>query len=111
MHIFKICSGNGQFYCIECARYFIDEKSLHSHRSSKGIVVFSRFKNFCLTFSKQKEVCISEVAGFPNSGNHNILMRMISFQVHRQRLKRLREPAYTQREAEESVGLKTTTSV
>ncbi|KAL3982122.1 Zinc-finger double-stranded RNA-binding family protein [Acanthocheilonema viteae] len=55
--------GDGHFYCIQCARYFIDEKSLSSHRSSK---------------------------------------------VHRQRLKRLREPAYTQREAEESVGLKTT---
>ncbi|VDK63334.1 unnamed protein product [Onchocerca ochengi] len=56
--------GGGQFYCIECVRYFIDEKSLRNHRSSK---------------------------------------------VHQQRLKRLREPAYTQREAEESVGLKTRT--
>ncbi|OZC05224.1 hypothetical protein X798_07784 [Onchocerca flexuosa] len=56
--------GGGQFYCIECVRYFTDEKSLRSHSSSK---------------------------------------------VHRQRLKRLREPAYTQREAEESVGLKTRT--
>ncbi|CAG9541134.1 unnamed protein product [Cercopithifilaria johnstoni] len=54
--------GDGQFYCNECARYFINDKSLSSHKSSK---------------------------------------------VHRQRLKRLREPAYTQREAEESVGLKT----
>ncbi|KAM3726337.1 Zinc finger protein [Dirofilaria immitis] len=54
--------GGGQFYCIECTRCFIDEKSLSSHRSSK---------------------------------------------VHRQRLKRLGELPYTQREAEESVGLKT----
>ncbi|EJW83393.1 zinc finger protein, partial [Wuchereria bancrofti] len=50
--------GDGQFYCVECDRHFIDEKSLRSHRSSK---------------------------------------------VHRQRLKRLREPVYTQHEAEESV--------
>uniref|UniRef100_A0AAF5RT56 Zinc finger protein 593 homolog n=1 Tax=Wuchereria bancrofti TaxID=6293 RepID=A0AAF5RT56_WUCBA len=57
--------GDGQFYCVECDRHFIDEKSLRSHRSSK---------------------------------------------VHRQRLKRLREPVYTQHEAEESVGLKTTLS-
>ncbi|VDK79215.1 unnamed protein product [Litomosoides sigmodontis] len=57
--------GDGQFYCIECARYFIDEKSLNSHRSSK---------------------------------------------VHRRQLKRLREPVYTQHEAEKSVGLKTVTS-
>ncbi|EFO17501.1 zinc finger protein [Loa loa] len=56
--------GGGKFYCTECDRYFIDEKSLNSHTSTK---------------------------------------------VHRQRLKRLRESAYTQREAEESVGLKTKT--
>ncbi|CUV03996.1 hypothetical protein CPHLJ_1g545 [Cryptosporidium parvum] len=27
--------GNGQFYCITCARYFIDSPSLMSHNKSK----------------------------------------------------------------------------
>ncbi|KAJ1363931.1 hypothetical protein KIN20_023897 [Parelaphostrongylus tenuis] len=27
--------GDGQFYCIECARYFIDEKTMKGHQKSK----------------------------------------------------------------------------
>ncbi|KAE9421247.1 hypothetical protein Angca_004855, partial [Angiostrongylus cantonensis] len=27
--------GDGQFYCVECARYFIDEKTKKGHQKSK----------------------------------------------------------------------------
>ncbi|RWS02344.1 zinc finger protein-like protein [Dinothrombium tinctorium] len=27
--------GGGQFYCVHCSRYFIDEKSITDHRKSK----------------------------------------------------------------------------
>ncbi|VDM14571.1 unnamed protein product [Wuchereria bancrofti] len=95
--------GDGQFYCVECDRHFIDEKSLRSHRSSKGTVLFILFNKFFTArflqgyFSQTSEIC-----------NH--LDEIDFFLVHRQRLKRLREPVYTQHEAEESVGLKTTLS-
>ncbi|VDD94453.1 unnamed protein product [Enterobius vermicularis] len=52
--------GNGQFYCIECSRYFIDEGAVNKHKSSKG---------------------------------------------HRQRVKALQEPPYTQKEAELAGGI------
>lgn len=28
--------GDGQFYCIECSRYFIDASTLSKHRNTKG---------------------------------------------------------------------------
>ncbi|KJE95932.1 hypothetical protein CAOG_06321 [Capsaspora owczarzaki ATCC 30864] len=55
--------GLGQFYCVACARYFIDELSLNVHFKSK---------------------------------------------VHRRRLKELKEPAYTQEDAEAAAGMSTT---
>ncbi|KAJ3370944.1 hypothetical protein AMAG_01966 [Allomyces macrogynus ATCC 38327] len=54
--------GQGQHYCVECARYFIDDTSMQEHLKSK---------------------------------------------VHRRRVKELRDGPYTQKDAEEAVGLKT----
>ncbi|KAL7747662.1 hypothetical protein RI367_006951 [Sorochytrium milnesiophthora] len=54
--------GLGQHYCVECAKHFIDDKTLQDHTKSK---------------------------------------------VHRRRVKELKDGPYTQKDAEEAVGLKT----
>ncbi|KAJ1505912.1 Bud site selection protein 20, partial [Coelomomyces lativittatus] len=54
--------GNGLYYCVECAKYFMNEAVLLFHRKSK---------------------------------------------VHKRRLKELKNGKYTQKDAEEAVGLKT----
>ncbi|KAI1733156.1 zinc-finger double-stranded RNA-binding domain-containing protein [Ditylenchus destructor] len=52
--------GDGQFYCVECNRYFMDDAVLEKHKRTK---------------------------------------------VHKQRVKALKAPAYTQAEAEAAGGL------
>ncbi|KAJ2000855.1 hypothetical protein GGI04_000011 [Coemansia thaxteri] len=54
--------GLGQHYCVECSRYYIDDRSLGEHRRGRE---------------------------------------------HKRRLRDLKDPAYTQREAEAAVGLVT----
>lgn len=34
--------GDAQFYCIECARYFIDGEALSKHRNTKGIFLIRK---------------------------------------------------------------------
>ncbi|OLY81050.1 Zinc finger protein 593 [Smittium mucronatum] len=55
--------GQGQHYCIECNKYFIDSEANSKHKASK---------------------------------------------VHKRRLRQLKVPAYTQKEAELSAGMSTT---
>lgn len=31
--------GNGQFYCIECNRYFVDTPTMDKHKATKGILI------------------------------------------------------------------------
>ncbi|KAJ1907939.1 hypothetical protein LPJ81_000433 [Coemansia sp. IMI 209127] len=54
--------GLGQFYCVECSKYFVDERGQHEHRRSRE---------------------------------------------HKRRLRDLKDPAYTQKEAEAAAGLTT----
>ncbi|KAI9502904.1 hypothetical protein GGI25_003179 [Coemansia spiralis] len=54
--------GLGQFYCVECAKYFVDDRTRLEHRRSRE---------------------------------------------HKRRLRDLKEPAYTQKEAEAAAGLST----
>ncbi|KAJ2492691.1 hypothetical protein GGI11_009059, partial [Coemansia sp. RSA 2049] len=54
--------GLGQFYCVECSKYFVDEQARRVHRRSRE---------------------------------------------HKRRLRDLKDPAYTQKEAEAAAGLTT----
>ncbi|KAJ1662634.1 hypothetical protein IW140_001064 [Coemansia sp. RSA 1813] len=54
--------GLGQFYCVECSKYFVDERTQREHRRSRE---------------------------------------------HKRRLRDLKDPAYTQKEAEAAAGLTT----
>jgi hypothetical protein len=38
--------GNGQFYCIECNRYFTDDLTLGKHRKTKGLHLICFFNTF-----------------------------------------------------------------
>ncbi|PAV89526.1 hypothetical protein WR25_03026 [Diploscapter pachys] len=37
--------GDGQFYCIECERYFIDDRTLQLHKKTKRLDIQNREKS------------------------------------------------------------------
>ncbi|VDM62598.1 unnamed protein product [Angiostrongylus costaricensis] len=75
--------GDGQFYCIECARYFIDEKTRRGHQKSKNGAQY-----FCfLTVPR----------------NINLATTLV-FKLHKNRLRTLKEVPYTIKESEAAAG-------
>jgi bud site selection protein 20 len=73
--------GMGVHYCLECARWFVDETTLSKHRGSK--------------VHKRRYTLLSCSFGGLNLGLTGC------------RLKQLDEGAYTQKEAEAAIGLST----
>jgi bud site selection protein 20 len=77
--------GMGVHYCLECARWFVDETTLSKHRGSKVHKRRYELHSPSLSFS----------------------LFSLGSGAHQGRLKQLDEGAFTQKEAEAAIGLST----
>ena len=49
--------GDGQFYCIECQRYFIDDRTLQLHKKTKVILKNKKLQIYKFILSQKMKFC------------------------------------------------------